>query len=363
MPDAVPDTVPDTAPSAAPDAARRAPRLSPRTRRALAIGAWLVATGLAALAVRAVGGRAALDAMRTAHAGWLVAAVVCHAGVIALWALQTGLLLPRAAPAARRDVTSAATAAATATTRPPYRRLLEVQALAAMAANTVPAFLGSVGGIALLAERGGVGAAAALAVFAQHNLAEGVAKLATLAVAARVAPLPEWMARAVGALGWSVAGLALALAALMAWGRRDAAGPPAASGDAPRPSLTARLRRTARALDALRSPRFAAAVLVGLAMKGAEAAGWRAVELALGAQPRPGSPVLALAATNLASALPVSPGNVGVYEAAAYGAYHGLLGVAAPTAVALGVLGHATYLAAFVGLGWGWLTARAVRGR
>jgi uncharacterized membrane protein YbhN (UPF0104 family) len=117
----------------------------------------------------------------------------------------------------------------------------------------------------------------------------------------------------------------------------------------------------ASALEALRSPRFLLAVAVGLLMKGAEAGGWWAVERALGVAVRPGSPVLALSATNLASAVPLAPGNLGVYEGAAYAVYHGLLGVPRDAAVALAVVGHAAYLAAFVGVGWAWLTARQLR--
>jgi uncharacterized membrane protein YbhN (UPF0104 family) len=97
-------------------------------------------------------------------------------------------------------------------------------------------------------------------------------------------------------------------------------------------------------------------------MKGAEAGGWWAVERAFGVAPRPGSAVLALAATNLASAVPASPGNLGVYEGAAYTAYHGLLGVPRDTALALALVGHAAYLVPLVGIGWALLSARQLAG-
>jgi uncharacterized membrane protein YbhN (UPF0104 family) len=312
-----------------PDALDTPTRTRAPHRRLVAAAIWLVATALAVLAFRAVGGRAALAAMRAAHAGWVAVAIGCHAAVIALWAAQTRLLLPRAA-------------------RAPYLPLLEAQALGAAAGNTVPAFLGTATGVALLAGVRGVGLAPAVAVLAQHNVAEGIAKLATLGLAARVVALPAWMRQAVPALAVGVALLVVALVVAVRVARR-------------RPDPSGRLARWTGALDGLRSPRFAGAVLLGLAMKGAEASGWMAVERALDVATRPGSAVLALAATNLASAVPITPGNLGVYESAAFGVYHGLLGVPRAQAVALGVVGHAAYLAAFVGLGWGWLTVRQLR--
>jgi uncharacterized membrane protein YbhN (UPF0104 family) len=318
-----------------------AARLSPRARLLLALALWAVATALVVVAFRAVGGRAALDAMRAAHAPWLALAVGCHAAVIALWAWQTWLLLPRAR-------------------RAPYARLLEVQALGAAAANTIPAFLGTATGVALLAEAGGAGMAAALGVYAQHNVAEGAAKLVTLAVAARVAPLPPWMERAVAALAAGLGALLVGLA-LVVWLVRRRPPPSARAGEGWRARAHRFVAAWAATLDALRTPRFALAIAVGVAMKAAEAGGWWAVERALGVAPRAGSAVLTLAATNLASAVPLSPGNLGVYEGAAFGVYHGLLGVPRASAVALAVVGHATYLAAFVGLGWAWLTVRQLR--
>jgi hypothetical protein len=176
--------VADVTPSAdGSGAARR--RLSPRLRLALAALAWLVATALVLGALRAVGGPAALAAVRRAHPAWLLAAVLCHGSILPLWAWQTVVLLPRPAGAPAPVG---------------FGRVFEVQALSATAANTVPAFLGQATGVALLAERAGVGSAAALSVFAQHNLVEGLAKLAMVGVAAQVVPLPPRMRGAVAAL-------------------------------------------------------------------------------------------------------------------------------------------------------------------
>jgi uncharacterized membrane protein YbhN (UPF0104 family) len=327
---------------------RARPRLTPRLRLALAGAAWLAATALVVLALRAVGWRAALAAVRTARPGWLVGAVLCHAVIIALWAWQTYVLLPRRAAGGVG-----------------YAAAFEVQALTATAANTVPAFLGQATGVALLADRAGVGTAAALAVFAQHNLVEGAAKLAMLLAAARVTPLPAPMRRGLAVLAVAVAAFAVALGvAVWAARGRGPSGPAPAAGARPRGPRTLHGLRTlavgwAASLDALRDPRrLALAFAIALAMKVAEASGWWAVEQAFGVRPRPGSAVLALAATNLASAVPASPGNLGVYEGAAYTAYHTLLGVPRETAFALALAGHACYLLPMVGTGWALLSWR-----
>ena len=339
-------------------------RLSPGARRALALLAWVLATALVALALRAVGWRETLAAASQARLPWLALAVACHTSVVALWAWQTWLLLP-------------------AGVRARFGRIFEVQAITATAQNTIPAFLGQATGVAVLAERGGAGTAAALSVLAQHSLIEALAKLATLAVAAQVAPLPAWMRRAVSLLGVGLALLALSLFAA-AWAARrrvpradDALPPSLAVGLVDEPPHPAEERRAmtawararafvvswAAALDALRSPRrLTLAVVSGLLMKVMEAGGWTAVERAFGLAPRTGSAVLVLAATNLASAVPASPGNLGVYEGAALLAYTAL-GVPRDQALALGIVGHIVYLVPFVGAGWVVLSLAQLRAR
>jgi uncharacterized protein (TIRG00374 family) len=62
------------------------------------------------------------------------------------------------------------------------------------------------------------------------------------------------------------------------------------------------------------------------------------------------SAVLALAALNLATLLPIVPGNVGVYEAAVVFAY-GSFGVPAERALAVALVQHLCYFLAFAGPG------------
>ncbi len=365
-----------TVAGAAPSRERR---VSKRTRLILSIAAWVIGTALVVLALRAVGWHEALAAVRRANPLWLAVAVCCHGSIVFLWAWQSYVLLPRGSDGRR--------AAALDGSRVTYARCAEVTALTATASNTVPAFLGQATGVALLSERAGIGTAGALSVFAQHNLVEGFVKIGVLFAAAQVAPLPHWMRQALVALAVAMTLLTAALGAAAWYARQHTARNEAAAAVAARaptspptsattsPPNTDRRRRDplgrfrafivswAASLDALRHPgQLAAAFAIAIAMKVAEAAGWWAIEHAFNVAPRVGSPILALAATNLASAIPASPGNLGVYEGAAFSAYHLLLGVPRETAIALALLGHVCYLIPLVGIGWAILSVRQIAG-
>jgi len=236
----------------------------------------------------------------------------------------------------------------------------------------VPALLGHAAGVALLAGRGGVGTAGALSVLSQHQAVEGLTKLAMLGAAALAAPLPAWMRAALGGLAvvaLSFIGVLLVAALRARTADPDAAPVPPPAADAARGArLRAFVARWAAGLEALRAPRrFALAVLSALLMKVAEAGGWLAVERAFAQVPGvlpaglpPASPLLALAAVSLASALSATPGNVGVYEFAASEAYR-RMGASSDAALALAVAGHVCYLLPFVGAGYVLLTARELR--
>lgn len=320
-----------------------AERLTPAVRRRITIGAWLVATVLVVAAFYAIGWRKTLEALSRAHGGWLLVAVLANLAIIALWAWQSIIFLPPG-----RHVG--------------FSRMFEVQALTTTATNTAPAFFGEAAGIAALAERGGVGAAVALSVFAQHHMVEGIAKVVVLLVAAHAAPLPAWMDRSLIGLTIAVGTLVVVLyvVAAIAARRPDQQVPTGASRAA---RLRAAVIHWANGLVALRSPgRFALGLAIALAMKAAEAFGWFAVQQAFGVTLGLRAPVLALTAVNLASALSATPGNIGVYEGAAFLVYRSF-DLTHDLALAISVTGHLCYLLPLVGAGYVILTVRQLRGR
>jgi len=332
-------------------------RLSPAAKRWIALGTWVVATALIAVAFHAIGWQRTVHALRQASVPWLAVAALSNLSILVLWAWQSLVFLPDDC-------------------RVSFGRMFEVTALTTTATNTAPAFLGQAAGVGLLAERGGVGMAVALSVLAQHQMVEGIAKLAMLFVAAHVAPLPRWMHDAlVGmTIGVVVLIVVLVVSAVSSSRRMRArtvvsethGAPEHERRVRPRASRMARLRtfleNWAASLVSLRSPgRFALGLLIALLMKLAEAGGWFAVERAFGVSPAAGSPFLALAAVNIASAASASPGNLGVYEAAGFFVYT-YLHVPRDVAFALSVAGHLCYLLPLAGCGWLLLSWEEIRG-
>ena len=313
------------------------PRLTPGRRRLAWLLAWLAATALLWLSFRRVPLGRAAALLTAAHPAWLLAAVASNLAIVALWTAQSLVLVPRA----RRAALGAGA----------YGRMFEVMALTTTATNTVPAFLGQASGVVLMAERAGIGVAASLAVLAQHQAVEGIAKVATLLLAAAAAPLPPAARRAVALFTAAAAAL---LVALLVLARRAAPQPPVDGGRAPSrlTRLVAAIRRWGAGLEALREPpRFAAALALALLMKVAEAGGHAAVLRALDVRAPAATPVVALAAVNLASSVAASPGNLGTYEAGAVFAYR-RMGIAADHAAALALTAHLCYLVPLVGTGW-----------
>ena len=299
--------------------------------------AWVALTALVALAVwklaphfpelvRTLGG---------GHPGWLVAAVLLNFVGQPLQALAWTHFVPP-------GVT--------------YRRRAFFQTSGVMAAvsNGVPVLLsGLATGVQLLATRGGLGHAGALAVVSLDQLSEGVAKVALVALVLAVAPVPGEMALATGGLAVGVVAMAAVL--WFAAGKRPA--PPGPEEDAPPAggwpaTALAFVGRWARSLERLRSPRrMLAGLALVLTIKVGEGAAIFAVVHALGVDaPFWGVP-LALLAVNLSTMVGVTPANLGVYEGAAFGAWT-LAGVDAPMALAVALAQHAAYLIAARGGGW-----------
>jgi hypothetical protein len=170
-------------------------------RRSGRLLALLALAGLIVVAMQRMDlGRAAAQ-LAVVRGQWLALAIACYALILPLWAWQWALLSPR-----------------TPTSRP--RDMLGVVALTSSVLNTTPMLVGEATAVVLLVTRAGLDRPAALSVLAMDQLLVGVAKLCVLALAAIVAPLPDWMTRAVLGL---LASLLLLGAALVvaAWRHAD----------------------------------------------------------------------------------------------------------------------------------------------
>jgi uncharacterized protein (TIRG00374 family) len=308
--------------------------------------AWILASALLLLCLRGVDWKEALAAAGRANPAWLAAAGLANVAIVVLWGAQWRLFLPRSAPV-------------------PFTRVLRITAVMAMTANSVPYLAGQAAGVHLLATRGGVGYATALSVATLDQVAEGIAKVTLLASLALLlpVPVPDPIRAALPIVCAGVAILAL-VTVLAAWkpgvlargigrwrGRRALA------------ALAAGTHAWSRGLEAARRPGLlAAGVGVALLMKAAEAAGILAVQAALGVHVPVPATLVVLAAVSVATMLPLSPANLGVYEGAAFLAYR-WAGVDAEAALALAVVQHLALLAAMGGSGWAAVTLRAARGK
>ena len=96
-------------------------------------------------------------------------------------------------------------------------------------------------------------------------------------------------------------------------------------------------------------------------MKAAELGGILAVQQSLGLDLPVGTALLVLASVNFATIVSVSPGNLGVFEAASFAAYR-LMGVSPEHALTLSLLQHVCYLIPMVGVGYLYGGMRVFRG-
>lgn len=247
-----------------------------------------------------------------ARPGWVAAAMAANLLILSSWIALWRQFLPRAVPMG-------------------WGRMGEIVTLSAAGMNSLPFMSGHALSVGLLAKRGGTGVEVAATVMTLDQLCEGLCKVLLLVSAMMVAPLPDWMRRAVWVIGAAMG----VLLVVLVWLSR-------------RPASLGRLARWAGHFEILRHPRrWLAGFALSAGTKVAEAAGIWAAQHACGVDLPLATLAVVLAAVNVATMISVSPGSLGVYEAAAVAAYL-LLGVPADQALALALVQHACFLAAMI---------------
>lgn len=297
---------------------------------------WVVLTAALIGVARTLPWKDALHQMTHARAPWLLAAVTVNVGIIVLWAAEWRLLAPRAAAVS-------------------YGRMFECVAAMAAVLNSVPFFAGEATGVAWLITRLGLTRGAALSVLALDQLMSGVGKLAVLAATALVVPLPVWLRG--GILGLTL-GVALLLAVLVSLAHRWERMRNSLSQDRLWAQLLARGVSIGRHLDALReSGRVTRVSAIAVAKKTVELTAIMCVQMAFGMDPTIGASLIVLACISIANIAPISPANVGVYEAAAFAGYR-YAGVSADMALGLALVQHLCFLVPMLTTGYALLTLR-----
>ncbi len=298
---------------------------------ALLRGGILVgATLLLVVALQDIDWERLLQLLRTLRVPWVALAIGLNGTIIVLWSLQWRVLVP-----GEGSVT--------------WANIFLVVSAMAMISNSVPFMIGQASGVLLLARYGGIGHASALSVYTMEQVAEGIAKIVVVVGVALFAPLPVWLARGVQGLAVVISVLGVTFVVLAFRFRH----PPAAERPA---GALGRVKhfgaQWAHSLEGLRTPRvFAVGVALALGMKAAELGGILAIQQSLGLDLPVGTALLVLASVNFATIVSVTPGNLGVFEAASFAAYR-LTGVSPEHALTLSLLQHVCYLIPMVGVGY-----------
>ena len=300
-------------------------------KRTAQVLAWVAATALLVYFASKVDRNQLRQAMAVVQWSWIAIAIVANALILVAWTGLWWVVSPDAE-------------------RPSYGVMFEINAMASALMNTVPFLGGHAAAVVLMVKRAGMTRAAALSVLALDQLGEGLAKVSIFLLVAIAAPIPDWMRVGVGTVCTAVGGLFIALV-VAAHGHAQIR--PLESG---KKTLLTHFRimaaNWAERMETLRSVRRSlVALLFAIGTKVAEGAGLMAVQAAFGVQISIGSTALVLAAVMLASMLPVTPGNVGTYEAGAFVAYRHL-GLDPGTATILAVSSHLCFAIPSIGVGY-----------
>jgi uncharacterized membrane protein YbhN (UPF0104 family) len=311
-------------------------------RRWLLWGLWLALSAVLVAAVARLAWSDILQRLAQIRLVWAGAAVAANFLILPLWAAEWRLLVPAAFRVA-------------------YGRMFGIVAITASVLNAVPFFAGEASAVGLLIARGGLSRSAALSVLALDQLLVGLAKLLTIAAAALLVDLPGWLRAGVLSFVGAFAILLVALVALAhSW--EVLANRVARRAGGVR-SRVASVIAWGRHLDALRDPaRAAPAIALAVLKKTAEVVAILATQLAFGLDPSLSGAVLIVASLAVTTLLPVSPANLGVYEATVFAAYR-YLGVPAETAIGLALVQHACFLLPPIATGYAAATLAQLRSR
>jgi uncharacterized membrane protein YbhN (UPF0104 family) len=312
-------------------------RVPRRASRWVLPALWAVLSVAIVVAMRELPWQRAIVQLQHVHLGWILAAVLANVAILPLWAQEWRLLSPRSVGAT-------------------FRAMFEVVGVTSAVLNSVPFFAGEAAGVGLLIARARLSRGAALSVLAMDQLLVGFAKLAVIAAAAAVAPLPGWVR---GGLASFVVGVAALFIVLLVLAHR---GPAARDwlllGSSAARRLVARAAALGAHLEILRElPRAWRVCVIALLKKTCELLAIVGVQLAFGLAPSPALALMVLAALAVTTLLPVAPGNLGVYEATVFGAYR-FAGASAELALGIAVVQHVAFLLPMLATGYVTLTMR-----
>ena len=265
-----------------------------------------------------------------ADPAWLFLAVFFNTCILGFWAALWRLLLPKNISVS-------------------FSRILQANSFMSTSCNTIPFPGGHAVGVMALARRAEVGHTVALSVLALDQLMEGFAKVFVLTLVAIFVPLPDRMGQAIMVFVVLIGIFSLIMFYLA---HKKLSVPENKETKSFVGKLKKFVSRWSVHLEVLRDFRiFSLGLLLALVMMFAQTLGIWAVQKSLGLDLPTWAPILAMGALNLATVLPITPGNFGVYEGTAFLVYQ-FCGVAPELALSLALLQHLCFLVPMVGAGY-----------
>ncbi len=291
---------------------------------------WAFAAGLFYLCLQSIDLDRAWNEFARADPLWLFIAVFFNACILGVWALLWYLLLPKKISV-------------------PFARIFQANSFMSTSCNTIPFPGGHAAGVMALARRAEVGHTVALSVLALDQLMEGFAKIFVLTLVAIFVPLPERMGQGIVIFVIAISLFASIMFYLAHKKPRVREGQETISFT---DKIRAFVSRWSAHLEVLRNVRiFSSGLLLALLMMFAQTLGIWAVQKSLGLDLPFWAPILVMGALNLATVLPITPGNFGIYEGTAFLVYK-FCGLAPESAFSLALLQHLCFLVPMVGTGY-----------
>ncbi|MBT5633590.1 MAG: flippase-like domain-containing protein [Nitrospina sp.] len=291
---------------------------------------WIFAAGIFYLCLQSIDLDRAWVEFSRANPFWLFWAVVFNACILLIWTSLWHLLLP-----GKLSV--------------PFSRIFQANSYMSTSCNTIPFPGGHAVGVMALARRAKVGHSVALSVLVLDQLMEGFAKIFVLTLVAIFVPLPELMGE--GILIFVVV-IGVFATIMFYFAHKQ----PSLLEEKDTTNLKGKIRkfivRWSVHLEILRDVRtFSCGILLAFSMMFAQTLGIWAVQKSLGLHLPLWAPVLVMGALNLATVLPITPGNFGVYEGTAFLVYQ-FYGLSSEKALSLAFLQHLCFLIPMVGTGY-----------
>ncbi len=214
-------------------------------------------------------------------------------------------------------------------------------------------------GLVLLARLAKIKHSVALSVLALDQMMEGIVKVVVLTLAANFSPLPEQMQR-----GIQIFIVLIVIFTVVMFFAAHKIPEVDIRDEEKSSSLFLKFKefvaQWAGHLEMLKDYRiFGSGLVLALIMMALQALGIWAAQQSMGQELPFWTIILVMAALNLATIFPLTPGNFGVYEATAFLIYK-FSGLSPEMALSLAFLQHICFLVPMAGAGWAVLIVRSL---